>query len=426
VSLRLQLVAFGCRAWLDSRPARRIAAAATGIGVVLAAVLPDAIANVGLLQAMTATLAVLVVVLALTVRWPRPGLTEIGLVLLVAASLWPRIAHLEPGVPGALLFILVTYGIGRLSGLSPRTLALVLLVAGAIMGAIAISEAVPKLSWLATFHPMHNGVLVKSTRPAGLFDNPNTFGGYEAMTVVLAAAVGLPLGWGKAWAAHVRSAVLLGAAALCLVGLGLSSSRESMLGILAGMAMLVVVPRKGFWERARSLLPYAIAAAVAVAVVLWVPTIGRSSGTGRFNPTTVSSDSTLMARVASWRLAVSLIRQAPLLGYGATIPMRSVDNVYLEWILGGGIVGLGIWLAAAVTVVPRAAWSLIVTLLVIGAFANPFAVGPELAILLISCGAIASQPPVTTTAATAEAAVDEPAGAYSATGKPRMLKPPST
>jgi len=71
---------------------------------------------------------------------------------------------------------------------------------------------------------------------------------------------------------------------------------------------------------------------------------------------------------------------------------------------------------------------------VIGGFANPFAVGPELTILLILCGALASRPPgvATATAAptAAEAGVSQPGGARlgysSATGSPRMLKPPST
>jgi O-antigen ligase len=72
--------------------------------------------------------------------------------------------------------------------------------------------------------------------------------------------------------------------------------------------------------------------------------------------------------------------------------MRSVDNAYLEWTLGGGFPGLFVWLAAVATVVPRAAWSSLAAILVIAAFANPFAVGPGLAILLISCGALASHP----------------------------------
>jgi hypothetical protein len=53
LSLPPRLSAFGRRGWLDSPPARRIAMAATAAGLVLAAVLPDALANIRLLQVMT-------------------------------------------------------------------------------------------------------------------------------------------------------------------------------------------------------------------------------------------------------------------------------------------------------------------------------------------------------------------------------------
>jgi hypothetical protein len=72
--------------------------------------------------------------------------------------------------------------------------------------------------------------------------------------------------------------------------------------------------------------------------------------------------------------------------------MGPVDNAYLEWILTGGVLGLVIWLAGLATVVPRAAWPLLAAVLAMGAFSNPFAVGPALAILLISSGVLASQP----------------------------------
>jgi O-antigen ligase len=392
MSLPPRLSAFGRRGWLDSPPARRIAMAATAAGLLLAAVLPDALANIRLLQVMTAAIAVLAVVLILTVRWPRPGLTDVGLVVLVAATLWPRVAHVQPGVPGALLFILATYGIGRFSGLRPRTLALLLLAAGAIMGAIALTEAMPALSKLAFFHPIRGGLPSTSTRPAGMFNNPNVFGTYEAMTLVLAASVGLPLGWGKTWLGRGAVVVLVAATALCIVGLGLSASRESAIAATVGLGVVAVLTIRSIRGLVKLILPYAIAAGMAVVVVLVASSIGRPNLPSRFNPTTVSTDHALLSRIDSWRLAVSLIRRAPILGYGATIPMRSVDNAYLEWTLGGGFLGLFVWLAAVATVVPRAAWSLLAAILVIAAFANPFAVGPGLAILLISCGALASHP----------------------------------
>ena len=416
------MVDFGRRPWLGTAAARRIAATATAAGVVMAAVLLDAFVNAGRLAPITVALAGIVVVLALTVTWPRPGLTEIGLLLLCAATLWPRVAHVEPGVPGALLFLVVTYGIGRLSGLSPRTLALLLIVAGALMGAIAIAQAIPSLDRRLPFSPMNGAVVRPTIRSTGLFDNPNVFGGFEATALVLAAVVGLPWRW-TGRATRAGSVLLFGAVVLCFIGLGFSASRECALGLAVGLALLALVPRSGFRARVRSLLPYAVAAAVAVVVVVVVSqassSVSRPSVSGRFDPTNVATDHNLLDRMASWRLAVDLIRQAPLIGYGATIPMRAVDNAYLEWLLAGGILGPVLWLAAVGTVAPRAARPIAAGVLVIAAFANPFAVGPTVAILLISCGALATHPPAALPAAA-------PAPAYSATGNPRMLKPPST
>lgn len=162
------------------------------------------------------------------------------------------------------------------------------------------------------------------------------------------------------------------------------------------MAVFALVPGDGWRARLRSLQPYAGAALVAVAVVVVVAAIAaagsRPNIIGRFDPTTVATDHNLLDRMASWRLAVDYIRQAPFFGYGATLPMGSVDNVYLEWLLAGGVVGLAAWLVAVGVVAPRRAWPLLVAILVIGFLANPLAVGLGVAIFVISCGALAGYP----------------------------------
>jgi O-antigen ligase len=397
VAVRTLLFDSGRRPWLGSAHSPRLAAGATVVAVTLATTLTDTFANAGLLMPMTAFLALLAVVGAAVLRWPRFGLPDVGLALLVLAGLWPRLAHLEPGAPGALLFIVTTYAIGRFSGLTPRHLALLLVGVGAVMGAIAIAQTLPSLSKLVAILPIREGLPVRGTRATGLLNNPNTFATYEAMIVVLAAVVGLPWRFRTNGRAALAGSVLLFCAvALCIAGVGVSASRESVLGLIAGMAACALVPRDGWRRRLFYMRPYLGAAIVAVVVVVVVAAVATSGSrpniTGRFDPTTVTTDHNLLDRMASWRLAVDYIGHAPLLGYGASLPMRSVDNVYLEWILSGGVVGLVIWLAAAALVAPRRAWPLLAAILVIGCFANPFAVGPGLAILLIACGALASQP----------------------------------
>jgi hypothetical protein len=412
LTLPVALVEFGRRPWLDSPAARGIALAATVTGILFAAVFNDAVANPGWLAPMTATLAALVVLLGLTVRWPRPGATEVGLVLLCAASLWPRVAHLQPGIPGAVLFTIAAYGIGRLSGMRPRMLALLLLGAGTIVALLAIAQSIPGLAPLIPFDPMQYGRPFISARPTGLYNNPNTLGLCEALILVMAAVVRLPLGWGETRRDHARAAAMGIAVAQCLVAIGLSASRESVLGLVAGLTALALARRDDLRGRARTLLPLAVVLGLALAELAVVQLVSQSGTAGRFNPLTITTDHNWQDRLTAWRITIGFIVKSPLLGYSTPLPIWGIDSAYLEWMLVGGVIGLIIWVAGLVTVVPRAARSLLVAILVVGIFANPFAVGPIAAILLISCGALASYP------------LEAPA--YSATGSPRMLKPPST
>jgi hypothetical protein len=117
-----------------------------------------------------------------------------------------------------------------------------------------------------------------------MFNNPNVFGTYEAMTLVLAAAVGLPLGWGKTWLGRGAVVVLVAATALCIVGLGLSASRESAIAAAVGLGVVAVLTIRSVRGLVKLLLPYAIAAGIAVVVVLVASSIGRPNLPGRFNP----------------------------------------------------------------------------------------------------------------------------------------------
>jgi len=253
VSLR-RSCRFGCRACSIRVPLGGLPRQPPGSAVVLPRSCPTDRQR-GLLQAMTATLAVLVVRARSHSQVAASRADGGSACPLVAASLWPGSAHLEPGVPGALLFILVTYGIGRLQRPVASDAG-----SGAARGRgdHGANRDLGSRSEALLAGPRSTRCTMacwssRRDRP-GLF-KPNTSAGYEAMTVVLAAAVGLPLGWGKAWRLTSGSAVLLGAAP-CAWRARLRLEPGVHARDLAAMAMLVVVPGRAFWERARSLLPY--------------------------------------------------------------------------------------------------------------------------------------------------------------------------
>jgi hypothetical protein len=83
-----------------------------------------------------------------------------------------------------------------------------------------------------------------------------------------------------------------------------------------------------------------------------------------------------------------------LVGYGSVLPVRVVDNAYLGWALGGGVIGLLLWLGGLITFTPRRARPLLVALFAIALLANPFS-GPLLSAFLIACGAFTAAPVLT-------------------------------
>jgi O-antigen ligase len=387
-----RLADFGGRSWLDTPGARRTAAAATLAGLVIVAMLPDFVENVNLLRPVFLLMAGLVAVLLLTTRLPRPGWTELGLVVLCAAIVWPGFSHGQWILPGTMLFMATSFGIGRLSGLKPATIALVLLAAGAFMGVVAIAQTVPHFSSLVPWQPMLHGAVNGTSRATGFFNNPNTFGGYEAATLLVAAMFGLPWDQPPTHPGRAKVAVLAGAISLCLIGMGLSVSRESFLGLAVGLAVLAAMrfhqPRPG----RNVVVPVLIAAIVAAAVVLLVGATSLPVAPARYNPLGMAGDQNLNIRILGWRAAVSFILRAPLIGYGPTVPVLSVDNLYLLRLLSGGVIGLGLWLGGLAAAAPRRAWPMLAATLAIGILAPSLSIGPGLAILLVSCGLYATRP----------------------------------
>jgi O-antigen ligase/polysaccharide polymerase Wzy-like membrane protein len=170
----------------------------------------------------------------------------------------------------------------------------VLLVEGLILAVIGIGQ-------FATEHIFWNGKLEASNdfhfyfRVNSLFWDPNIYGRYLVLTIVLAASTLL-------WAANrVLAFALAGAAAIAFVGLLFAFSQTSFLALFAGLIVLVAFRWSFKWT--------AIATIVAVVVVA-AGVLVRSS----------SKDSTSLNTEGHGTLVsggLKLARHRPLYGYGS-------------------------------------------------------------------------------------------------------------
>jgi len=333
---------------------------------------------------------------------------DVGILVICAATIWPRITGGTLGIPGMVVVIVVTYAIGRLSRLRPRSIAMLVLALAAAQGCVAIAQSIPQLSPLIPFAPMRGGAEFHTMRVTGLFNNPNDLGSFLAAGTVLGLMIGARL---PIWPL----------VAVCLTGIVLSSSREAALGLAAGLLILAACswlrrgPRQsGRWSlvsvsSARRAIPPLITFASAVGMIVLL----SPSTLYRFDPAGISVDFNVLDRIASWRAAVGLIRESPLVGYGVPLPVSVVDNVYLEILLAGGLAGLAIWLSGLLMLMRRELLPLLGLTLTVGMFANSLT-GPSFYTLMIGTGIVAasarwsvrvpSQPPP---AAGANAQADE-------------------
>jgi hypothetical protein len=337
--------------------------------VLLAVVVPDVLGNALPSQPVVALLAANVGVL-LAAGFPGPLRREdVGLVLLSAAVMFPYLigGRLDT-LPGALGIVVIMYATGRFRGVSLPSFVALLLMAGAVHGAVAIVQSVPPLSSLVPFQPLRDGLPFLSGRASGLFNNPNTLGTLEAIVLVIAIRVG-PRRW------------TLPLLVLCAAGLILSSSREAVYGLIVGLSLIGI-------GRFRQMVAWTIVFLVVGVTVVWA----FPSLLGRLDPTGYSADPNLLGRLDAWRAAVDFIVRAPLLGYGTDIltTFPFVDNAYLVWLLTGGIAGMVLWLIANTVVTPRLLLPVLAAMLAIGMLANPFS-GPVYAVFLSTCGAAAAE-----------------------------------
>jgi putative inorganic carbon (HCO3(-)) transporter len=139
-------------------------------------------------------------------------------------------------------------------------------------------------------------------RVNSLFFDPNIYGRYLALTMVLLGAVLL-------WTRRGRDAALIGGAlAVLWAGLVLSLSQSSFAALLAGLAALAVL-------RWRGRIVIAIATAglcAAVAVVVFAPGLLHIETSGKN-----VWDRATSGRVELVNGAVDMFRERPVLGYGS-------------------------------------------------------------------------------------------------------------
>jgi hypothetical protein len=340
---------------------------AVAFNLAIATLLPDVLGNVLPSQQVLILLAANVGVLVATgIRGPVRR-EDAGLAILLAAVLWPYVVggSLDT-LPGALGAVVIFYAMGRLCGSLPSFVAVLLLV-GAVHGAVAIAQSVPSLSSLIPFRPILNGLPFVSSRATGLFNNPNTLGALEAVVLVTAIRVG-----SRRWT--------LPLIALCAVGLVLSASREGVFGLIVGLSLLGI-------RRPRQMVVWAIGFIIVGGIVLWAfPSLFTILDPGGYG-----TDADLLRRFEMWRAATNLIGTSPFYGYGASVlGVVVTDNAYLSWLLAGGIAGFALWIVGSCVATPRRLAPVLAAMFAISLLGNAFS-GPSYAVFLSACGAVVAE-----------------------------------
>ena len=372
VEILAALTMFLC-GWTVAAIMHRATQYAVALNVLLAVVLPSVVTNELSFRLVFILLAANVgLLLAAGIRGPVQR-ADVGLVVLLAAVLWPYfISGGLDTLPGALGIVVIMYLTGRSRGVSLQSLVALLLIAGAVQGAVALAQSVPSLSSLVPFQAMRDGVPFITGRANGLYNNPNTLGTVEAVILVVATRVDL-----RRW--------MIPLVVFCAAGLLLSSSREAIFGLIVGLSLL----GRG---RFRQMVSWVIGFLIVGAIVVWAfPSLLE-----RLDPSGYATDPNLLGRFDVWRVALDFIGRSPLYGYGMEIliflpqALPFVDNAYFVLLLAGGMAGLALWIVGIVVVTPRLLWPALGAMLAIATLANPFS-GPTYAVFLATCGAVAAE-----------------------------------
>jgi exopolysaccharide production protein ExoQ len=258
-----------------------------------------------------------------------------------------------------------------------------LVISGALMLAMAISLVMYVLmpSWALTV--TENG---RHLRLSGLFGSPNNLGRAAALTLLLAALLWPRLPRAAALAWLLLAAVLAGS---CL---WLSDSRNSMLGLAAGLGAAIFLRRKA-WAAALLVLSACALLLLASQEDLARGFMGLVSRSGRLDEVT-----SLTGRTDIWRAVLSIIEQSPWIGHGfattrETIPANfrgafgwttfSAHNLWLQAAATTGLVGLLLVLASQLGWLrdalrrPRPAREAVVVFVLVVGLVEASAMGPS-------------------------------------------------
>ena len=170
-----------------------------------------------------------------------------------------------------------------------------------------------------------------------------------------------------------------GVAALGMLALGLTLTRNAYLGLAAGVLVLLIV------QRPKSLL---VLAPLSLAVWIAAPVAVRDRARSTFDP----ADETVRDRLAMWKAGRLMVRDHPLFGVG---PGR-VKEVYPEYRQGGyvdphvGHLHNNVVMAAAETGLPSAVFYLwFVGAVLVGGVRRARAPGDD-PVTPFACGAVAA------------------------------------
>jgi O-antigen ligase len=348
----------------------RAAGYAVAFSMLVAVVLSELLANVLSPQVVVVLLVVNVAVLTVAAGLRGPVRREdVGLLFLLVAISWPLLVSGSlDKLPGALGIVVIYYLPGRARGVSLKSLVVLLLMAGAVQGVVAIAQSIPAVASLAPFQQLQGILPFLTGRATGLFDNPNTLGVVEAQVLVIAVLVGPPR-----WT--------LPLVALCAAGLVLSVSREAIFGLIVGLSLIGLL-------RFRETAPWLLVVLIVGALVVWAfPSLHST-----LDPSGYGTDGDLLRRFDLWRAGLDLVAISPVFGLGTDVFAAGTvtDNAYVEWLVAGGITGLLLWVIATVVVTPRRLFPVLAAMFAIATLANPFA-GTSLAIFLAICGAVAAE-----------------------------------
>lgn len=284
------------------------------------------------------------------VRWAVFALLAAVLLAYIWAMMRPLPADEISPADGSMLRLISLLGITLVANDGIRTtermhvLVRFLVIGGAAIAALAIFQFVTGQLWVDRISipglTQSGGLSLEDrqglTRPSGTATSPIEFAALISMILPVAIM-------------DVRSRIrervtLLVPAGLILVGVLLSLSRTAILCVAVGMLVIApALPR--LWR-----IIGAVVAVVLVGVMgLTVPGL---VGTLRGLFVSLSDDPSVQSRTNSYAVAMEFIERSPLLGrgLGTFLPRYWIlDNMYLQFVIEAGILGILAMLGLFVT-----------------------------------------------------------------------------